>query len=98
MWKLNKKKEKDNHRDGFNHGFETSNRGGEIIDFTYGDVWGRVWRNRARRNGEIYYRVSFDRIYVREDEVRLSKSFSREDLHDLQRCIQRVEIWFLKNV
>ena len=30
-------------------------RGGEIADWTYGNVWTRVYRNRYRKGNEIYY-------------------------------------------
>ena len=93
MWKKEKSVSKYS-----NHGseFEVAHKGGEAADFTFGQVWARIWRNRAR-NGRIYYRASFNRIpATNEKSKKLSYSFSPEDLADLERSIARVQIWLKK--
>ena len=95
MWKKQKNVKK--YSDLYSNGFEASSKGGEIVDFTFGNVWARIWRNRDR-SGKIYFRASFDRISTDGDKVRLSKSFSPEDLADLKRCILRVQHWLQENV
>jgi hypothetical protein len=58
-------------------------RGGEIADWTYGNVLTRVYRNRQGTNGLIYYTFIQDRLYPRSDgTVGLTKSFRTEDLGD----------------
>jgi hypothetical protein len=56
-------------------------RGGEIADWTYGNVLTRVYRNKSGATGQVYYTFIQDRIYTRSDQsVGLSKTFYREDL------------------
>jgi hypothetical protein len=58
-------------------------RGGEIADWTYGNVMTRVYRNRTGVMGQIYYTFIQDRLYTRGDgSVGLTKSFRVEDLGD----------------
>lgn len=58
-------------------------RGGEIADWTYGNVMTRVYRNRIGATGQIYYTFIQDRLYTRGDGlVGLTKSFRIEDLGD----------------
>ena len=67
-------------------------RGGEIADWTYGNVWTRVYRNRYRKGNEIYYTVIQDRLYTdREGKLKLSKSFYPQDLKDCQRGLSRAQ-------
>ena len=70
--------------------------GSQAADFTYGNVWARIWKN-IRRNGESYYRVSFNRIDVREGEEVLRNNFTPDDPDDLMRAARRCKIWFAKN-
>lgn len=58
-------------------------RGGEIADWTYGNVLTRVYRNKRGATGEVYYTFIQDRLYTRSDgSVGLTKSFRTEDLGD----------------
>ncbi len=67
--------------------------GSHAQDFTYGNVWTRIWRN-TRKNGEPYFRISFNRIDVREDEEIVRNNFTPDDLDDLMRAARRCKIWF----
>jgi hypothetical protein len=59
----------------------TNGRGGEVADWTYGNVWTRVYRNRRQRTRQVYYTWIQDRLYQRPDgTVGLSKTFYPEDM------------------
>ena len=67
-------------------------RGGEIADWTYGNVWTRIYRNRYRQSKDIYYTVIQDRLYTDwQGKLKLSKSFYPRDLQDCQLGLSRAQ-------
>ncbi len=74
---------------------DATHRGGEVEDFVFGNVWTRIWRNRDRR-GEIYFKVSFDRLHKSREGAKMSKSFCPSDLDDLYRALCRAKEYFAK--
>jgi hypothetical protein len=67
-------------------------RGGEIADWTYGNVLTRVYRNRCRENKDIYFTVIQDRLYTDwQGKLKLSKSFYPRDLKDCQLGLSRAQ-------
>ena len=85
MWR---KKQKDWKSERFSKPGYGAHRGGEAADWTYGNVWTRVWRNRGR-DGVVYFRVTFDRL----ERGRLMKNFALSDLDDVGRGLVRAETW-----
>jgi hypothetical protein len=75
----------------------TNARGGEVADWTYGNVWTRVYRNRHQRSRQVYYTWIQDRLYQRPDgTVGLSKTFYPEDLQDSYAGICRAQDYIVQ--
>lgn len=71
---------------------QENQKGGEIAAFTYGNVWSRIWRN-SRQDGTHYYRISLNRIDVKNGETFVRNNFTPSDLNDLIRAARRCQIW-----
>lgn len=67
--------------------------GGHFADFTYGNVWTRIWKNTSK-NGDTYFRISLNRLDVKEGEVIVRNNFTSDNLDDLMRTVRRCKIWF----
>ncbi len=69
-------------------------RGGEIADWTYGNVLTRVYRNRTKK-GAVYYTVIQDRIFEKDRRglIGTSKSFYYGDIQDMVHGLNRAYRW-----
>ena len=61
-------------------------------EFLYGNVWVRVWENRDN-SGNVYHRLSIDRLARQGRKVRVTNSYSLADIPDILTGLARAGRW-----
>lgn len=66
---------------------------GMVKSFTFGNVTTKVWLNKSWR-GNPYFKFTLEQLVVHKNGGRsYRKTFYREDLDDIARCVIRVKAW-----